>query len=97
MSVVLTAARVGCPVPTAALWASHQVLVGTLHVCALVSKSLQPHGLYRQAPLSIGFSRQEDWSGLPFPPPGGLPDPGIEAASPVLVGRFFTVEPLGVS
>ena len=37
-----------------------------------------------QAPLSIGFSRQEYWSGLPFPSPGGLPDPGIEPRSPVL-------------
>ena len=35
-----------------------------------------------QAPLSLGFSRQEYWSGLPFPPPGDLPDPGIELASP---------------
>ena len=37
-----------------------------------------------QAPLYMGFSRQEYWSGLPFPPPGDLPDPGIEAASPTL-------------
>ena len=37
-----------------------------------------------QAPLSIGFSRQEYWSGLPFPPPGDLPDPGIEPWSPAL-------------
>ena len=46
-----------------------------------------------QAPLSRGFSRQENWSGLPFPPPGDLPDPGIEPASlmpPALAGRFFT-------
>ena len=37
-----------------------------------------------QAPLSMGFSRQEYWSGLPFPSPGGLPDPGIEPRSPAL-------------
>ena len=37
-----------------------------------------------QTPLSMGFSRQEYWSGLPCPPPGDLPDPGIEAASPAL-------------
>ena len=37
-----------------------------------------------QAPLSMGFSRQEDWSGLPFPPPGDLPDPGMEPTSPEL-------------
>ena len=34
-----------------------------------------------QAPLSLGFSRQEYWSGLPCPPPGDLPDPGVEPAS----------------
>ena len=47
----------------------------------------------RQAPLSVGFPRQEYWSGLPFPPPGDLPDQGIEPASltsPALAGRFFT-------
>ena len=46
-----------------------------------------------QAPLSMGFSRQEYQRGLPRPPPGDLPDPGIEAtslASPSLVGGFFT-------
>jgi len=48
-----------------------------------------------QAPLSMGYSRQEDWSGLPFPSPGDLPDPGIKPISPALAGRFFTAEPLG--
>ena len=51
-----------------------------------------------QAPLSIGFPRQEYLSGLPFPPPGDLPDPGIKPSSPVssaLIGRFFTTEPPG--
>ena len=46
-----------------------------------------------QAPLSMGFSRQEYWSGLPCPPPGDLPDPGIKPASlmsPALAGEFFT-------
>ena len=46
-----------------------------------------------QAPLSMGFSRQEYWSGLPYPPPGDLPDPGIEPMSlqsPALAGRFIT-------
>ena len=49
----------------------------------------------RQAPLSMEFSRQEYWSGLPFPTPADLPDPGIEPislASPALVGGFFTTE-----
>ena len=51
-----------------------------------------------QAPLSMGFPRQEYWSGLPFPSPGDLPDPGIKPislASPALVGRFFTTAPPG--
>ena len=43
-----------------------------------------------QAPLSMGFSRQEYWSGLPFPSPGDLPDPEIEPASPALAREFFT-------
>ena len=46
-----------------------------------------------QAPLSMGFPRQEYWSGLPFPPPGHLPNPGIKPVSltsPALAGGFFT-------
>ena len=46
-----------------------------------------------QAPLSMRFSRQEYWNGLPFPPPGDLPSPGIEPLSlmsPALAGGFFT-------
>ena len=48
-----------------------------------------------QAPLSVGFSRQQYWSGLPCPPPGDLPHPGIKPTSPVSHGRFFTTEPPG--
>ena len=51
-----------------------------------------------QAPLSLGFSRQEYWSGLPFPPPGDLPDPEIEAAStasPTLQVDSLPTEPPG--
>ena len=47
-----------------------------------------------QVLLSTEFIKQEYWSGLPFPPPGYLPDPGIELASPALAGGFFTTEPL---
>ena len=46
----------------------------------------------------MGFSRQEYWSGLPFPSPGNLPDPGVKPASlpsPALAGGFFTTTPLG--
>ena len=48
-----------------------------------------------QAPLSIGFSRQEYWNGEPFPSPGDLPDPGIQPGSPALADGFFTTEPPG--
>ena len=62
---------------------------------SVVSDSFRPHGLYvaYQDPQSLGFSRQEYWSGLPFPSPGDLPDPGIEPISlmsPALAGEFFT-------
>ena len=40
----------------------------------------------------MGFPRQEYWSGLPFPPPRDLPDPGIKPTSPALAGEFFTTE-----
>ena len=46
----------------------------------------------RQAPLSMGFPRQEYRSGLPFPSPGHLPTPGMESESPTLAGVFFTTE-----
>ena len=49
-----------------------------------------PWTVAHQAPLSVRFSRQEYWSGLPCPPPGDLPDSGIEPVSPALVGEFFT-------
>ena len=52
----------------------------------------------RQAPLSMGFFTQEYWSGLPFPPLGDQPNPGIEpmsAVSSALAGRFFTTDPPG--
>ena len=52
-----------------------------------------PWSVAHQAPLSMGFFRQEYWSGLPFPTPGDLPDPGIQTvslASPALAGGFFT-------
>ena len=60
---------------------SHVQLFATLRTVAL------------QGPLSMGFLRQEYWSGLPFPSPGDLPNPGIEPTSlmsPALVGGFFT-------
>ena len=59
------------------------------HVQHFVTSWIVAH----QAPLSMGFSKQEYWSGLPFPSPVDLPDPGIEPASlmsPALASRFFT-------
>ena len=52
-----------------------------------------PWTVAHQAPLSMGFSWQEYWSGLPFPPPGALSDPRVKPESPksvALAGRFFT-------
>ena len=64
--------------------------------CSVMSySSATPQTIARQAPLSMGFSRQEYWSGLPLLPPGDLPDPGIEPVSPKLAGGFFTAEPGG--
>ena len=60
-----------------------------------VRLSTTPWTVARQAPLSMGFSRQEYWSGLPFPSPGELPDARIKLASPALAGRFFTAKALG--
>ena len=54
---------------------------------------VMPWTVTHQAPLSTGFFRQEYWSGLPCPPPGDLPDPGIEPGSlmsPALAGEFST-------
>ena len=69
-----------------------------MHACALsrlsrVRLCVTPWTVARQAPLSMGFSRQEYWSGLPCPPPGDFPDPGVEPASlasPGWAGRYFT-------
>ena len=64
----------------------------------LVSKScptlLTPWTVVCQAPLSMGFPKQEHWSGLPFPS-RDFPDPGIQPTFPVLAGGFFTTEPTG--
>ena len=52
-----------------------------IHACSVMSDPFQPYGLHPVRPLSMGFSRQEYWSGLPCPPPRDLPDPGIECRS----------------
>ena len=58
-----------------------------------VQRFVTPWTVACQVLLSIGLPRQEYWR--PFPPPGALPDPGIEPVSPALAGRFFTTEPPG--
>ena len=65
---------------------------------SLVRLFATPWTVARQAPLTMGFSRQEYWCGWPFPSPGDLPDPGIKPTSPAFpasAGGFFTTEPPG--
>ena len=84
---------------------SHQGSSPTFFVSALYMLCTQlfsrvrlfatPWTAARQAPLSMGLSRQEYWSGLPCPPPGDLPNPGIESRSPALHADSLLSEPLG--
>ena len=64
--------------------------------CFIAKSCLTPFGtpwtVAQQTSLSMGFHRQEYWSGLPFPSPGDLPNPGIETASPAFTCGFFTTE-----
>ena len=70
---------------------SHVIDLYAMHACSVtsvVSDCFQPHGLQPTRLLSPwGFSRQEYWSGLPFPPPGDVPIPGMEPASFISPGR----------
>ena len=61
---------------------------------SVVSNSVTPWTVARQA-LSVGFSRQEYWSGVPFPSLGDLPNPGIQPMTSALAGGFFTTESSG--
>ena len=64
--------------------------------CSVTSESfVTPWTVAHQTSLSMGFPRQEYWSGLPFSPPGDLPDPGMKSVFPALAGGFFTAEPAG--
>ena len=74
----------------------NQLLFG--NTCAQLLSHVQlfmtPWTIACQAPLSMGLSRKEYWSGLPCPPPGALPNPGIKRTSPqspALAGGFFTI------
>ena len=66
---------------------------------SVVSDSLRPVDciVAHQTPPSMGFSRQEYWSGLPFPSPGDLPNPGLEPGSPALLAGSVPFEPPGKS
>ena len=74
--------------PSEGLGAKVLVAESCLTLCDPMDCSLQ-------APLSMEFSRQEHWSGLPFPFPGNLPDPGIKPGSPALQADFLPSEPPG--
>ena len=75
---------------------SFNVFFPVLILCACVHVQLTKWTVAHQSPLSLGFPRQEFWSGLPFPPPGDPPNPRIEPTSPALAGGSFIPEPPGV-
>ena len=62
-------------------------------MCSVVSDSVTPWTVACQAPPSVGFSRQEYWSGLPFPSPGDIPDPGIKPGSPAVQALLLSELP----
>ena len=70
-------------------------MAGGCLVTKLCPTFVTPWTVAQQESLSMGFSRQEYWSALPFPSLGDLPDPGTEPRSPALAGGFFTTEPPG--
>ena len=83
--------------PEISIWGIYHF---SLFVCVLchIWLFMTPWTVVFQAPLCMKFSRQEYWSGLPFPTPGDLPDPGIKPTSlvsPALAGGFFITAPCG--
>ena len=70
-------------------WAQYESLISLSRIWLFVT----PWTVAHQAPPSMGFSRQEYWSGLPFPSPGELPYPGIEPGSPALRADALLFEP----
>ena len=73
-------------------WEERKAEVSVIQLCGL---SAIPWTVVRPAPASMGFSRQEYWSGWPFPSPGDLPDPGSEPGSPALQVDSSLSEPPG--
>ena len=74
-------------------WEVFNILLKKLHSCVPVF--VTPWIVTHQAPLSLGFPKQEYWGGLTFPSPRGLPDPGIEPGSPALQADSLPSEPPG--
>ena len=83
---------------------AHGLMLGTTYYqyvlllivyCVSCSTISDSQTLAHQSSLSMGFSRQEYWSGLPCPPPGNLPNPGVESRSPALQADSLLSEPLG--
>ena len=79
------------PKQTLAGLQTHEAKESVSHSLSPVQHFATPWAITHQAPVSMGFSRQEYWSGQPFPSLGDLPNPGVEPGSLVLPGGFFTV------
>ena len=77
------------------LWGQKELDTTEVKSLTCVRLFATPWTVAHQAPPSMGFSRQEYWSGLPFPSPGDLPDPGIKPGSPALQADVLTFEPPG--
>ena len=74
----------------------HALSLGCVQLfVSILAVKVFPYYLGKPSSFSMRFSRQEYWSGLSFPPPGDLPDLGIEGKSPSLAGGFFTTETSG--
>ena len=87
-----------CSLPGCSIHGIFQARVlewGAIALLQLCPNLCDPRTVNCQAPLSIGFPRQEYWSALPFSSPGDLSDSGIELTTPILAGGFFTNEPSG--
>ena len=76
-------------------WLPHGRVGGVGLVAQLCPTLVAPWTVAHQAPVSMGFSRQEDWSGLPFPSPGDLPNPGMEPGPPEFEADSLPTEPQG--
>ena len=77
------------------LFFHRKVIVVVIQSLSRVQLFETPRTVAHQVSLCMRFSRQEYWSGLTFPPPGNIPDPDIEPASPALAGELFTTEQPG--